>query len=153
MDVSFNRRTRCGDCDSQSPHLQGKSPHQMRRLGVSISAAWIGGSAEPNANTMTPAFLFHFDGQSWTVHGPVGPFIVNALWPAGLARRAVGRGSQRPPASCFRERSAPGESQPYCSRPQFGERVVEFAWYFPSLVSSRTTSAPMPPIDTTLVRP
>ncbi len=44
---------------------------------------WIGGSAEQNANTMPPAFLFHFDGQSWTVHGPVGPFTVEALWPAG----------------------------------------------------------------------
>ncbi len=44
---------------------------------------WIGGSAEQNANTMPPAFLFHFDGQTWTVHGPVGPITVNVLWPAG----------------------------------------------------------------------
>ncbi len=44
---------------------------------------WVGGSAEQNANTMPPAVLFHFDGQSWTVHGPVGPFTVEALWPAG----------------------------------------------------------------------
>ena len=44
---------------------------------------WIGGSAEQNSNTMPPAFLFHFDGRSWTVHGPVGSFTVAAIWPAG----------------------------------------------------------------------
>ena len=44
---------------------------------------WVGGSAEQNGNTMPPAVLFHFDGQSWTVHGPVGRFTVEALWPAG----------------------------------------------------------------------
>ena len=44
---------------------------------------WVGGSAQQNANTMPPAVLFHFDGQSWTVHGPVGPIAVEALWPAG----------------------------------------------------------------------
>ena len=44
---------------------------------------WVGGTAEQNANTMPPAVLFHFDGQSWTVHGPVGPIAVEALWPAG----------------------------------------------------------------------
>ena len=44
---------------------------------------WVGGSTEQNGNTMPPAVLFHFDGQSWTVHGPVGRFTVEALWPAG----------------------------------------------------------------------
>jgi hypothetical protein len=61
-------------------------PISFAYSAISILGAndvWIGGSAEQNANTMPPAVLFHFDGQSWTVHGPVGPFTVEALWPAG----------------------------------------------------------------------
>ena len=43
---------------------------------------WIGGGSDQIGNTMDPASLYHFDGQSWTIHN-VGVFHVNALWPVG----------------------------------------------------------------------
>ena len=68
------------------PPAVGPNPITFSYSAISIlgeNDVWVGGSAEQNANTMPPAFLFHFDGQSWTFHGPVGPFTVDALWPAG----------------------------------------------------------------------
>ena len=68
------------------PASPGPNPITFAYSAISIlgeNDVWIGGSAEENANTMPPSFLFHFDGQSWTVHGPVGVFGVDALWPAG----------------------------------------------------------------------
>jgi hypothetical protein len=43
---------------------------------------WAGGGSDEIGNTMDPAAMVHFDGNSWTIHN-VGAFGVNALWPAG----------------------------------------------------------------------
>jgi hypothetical protein len=51
---------------------------------VAENDVWMGGSLGRDNSTQAPAELFHFDGQSWTIHN-VGFFEVEALWPAGGA--------------------------------------------------------------------
>jgi hypothetical protein len=51
---------------------------------VAENDVWMGGSLGQQANTQPDAALFHFDGQSWTIHH-VGVFDVEALWPAAGA--------------------------------------------------------------------
>jgi hypothetical protein len=43
---------------------------------------WIGGGSDEVGSTVDPASLYHFDGQTWSIHN-VGAFDVNALWPVG----------------------------------------------------------------------
>jgi len=49
---------------------------------VGPNEVWAGGGSDAIGDTMPPASLYHFDGQTWSIH-TFGAYGVNAMWPTG----------------------------------------------------------------------